>query len=219
MLFGMLEEAARRGSSRRALATGKSQITYGQLTDRARGLARELHGRGAGSGSRIFLNTDDPILFAIGFFAVQSLGSVVVTGRWHGRNGLPTGTVLAEQQADFVLAPRGTRSSTVLRIHSPDLPRVVADRNSAAGKQAGFRMRQVGPAVAERNDTEAVVCSRHQANLVHEAKELVRSLGLRPDDHVVCTLPIGQSPGLSVGLLASVCAQASLAACGSPHPP
>lgn len=195
MLFSMLEEAARRAASRVALATPATKLTYRQLGKSARDLARTLADAGVEPGTRVRIADDDPVHFAVGFFAVASLGAVNATG----------GCCSVDFTVPSAIALwRETRRGSRRREHGASVtgrsPRL-ADRS---------RLRRTGPVLAEPGHDTTPHAPRSQANLLQEAQSLMQAVKLTAADRVLCTLPVSHSPGLSVGLLASVAARASI---------
>jgi fatty-acyl-CoA synthase len=77
-LGGFLIEAARRDPSHDAIVTPDSRLTYGQLLDRARTLARGLVARGAGKGTRVALLLPNGPDWAAGYFGCGLIGAIPV---------------------------------------------------------------------------------------------------------------------------------------------
>jgi fatty-acyl-CoA synthase len=77
-LGGFLIEAARRDPSHDAIVTPDSRLTYGQLLDRARTLARGLVARGAGKGTRVALLLPNGPEWVVGYFGCGLIGAIPV---------------------------------------------------------------------------------------------------------------------------------------------
>lgn len=77
-LGGFLIEAARRDPSHDAIVTPDSRLTYGQLLDRARTLARGLVARGAGKGTRVALLLPNGPEWVAGYFGCGLIGAIPV---------------------------------------------------------------------------------------------------------------------------------------------
>ena len=77
-LGGFLTEAARRDPSHDAIVTPDSRLSYGQLLDRARTLARGLVARGAGKGTRVALLLPNGPEWAAAYFGCGLIGAIPV---------------------------------------------------------------------------------------------------------------------------------------------
>jgi non-ribosomal peptide synthetase component F len=77
-LGGFLTEATRRDPSHDAIVTPDSRLTYGQLLDRARTLARGLVAHGAGKGTRVALLLPNGPEWAAGYFGCGLIGAIPV---------------------------------------------------------------------------------------------------------------------------------------------
>ncbi len=217
MLFSMLQEAVRAGASRPAFVASHSRSSYRQIWKSTVGLAARLRECGVVPGSHVALLTDDAMEFATGIFAAASLGAVVVLGSVDSQSGNVGGRSITPD-VDFALVPRDAAPLVVRRECGASITSVpISCDEFVPARVRQPRLHQMGPFVAEcRGGSLAVV--RHQANLVHEAKGVVRAVGLDAEDRIVCTLPFEQSPGLCVGLLAAVRARAALAWCPCDSP-
>jgi len=77
-LAGFLTEVVRRDPSHDAIVTPDSRLTYGQLLDRARTLARGLVARGAGKGTRVALLLPNGPEWVVGYFGCGLIGAIPV---------------------------------------------------------------------------------------------------------------------------------------------
>jgi len=207
MLFSMLQEAVRVGAGRRALI-GRSTSSYRQVFGSASNLVRQLQRRGVGCGSHVAIDTDDPVEFAAAFFAAASCGAIVVDGA-SAQTGSSKSHGSGSQDSDFILEHGAARVRGEMA--PAKLPPRIAIRIARIGvtSSRSTRLRQMGAVLADSSDGSRAAIYRHQVNLSHEAKSLVRALEIDAKDKVLCTLELDRSPGLSVGLIAAIRARAA----------
>jgi acyl-CoA synthetase (AMP-forming)/AMP-acid ligase II len=83
----LLEEASRRHPTRDALIAGRVRLTWAELADGTRRLARHLEVEKIGPGDRVGLLLPNSAAFALGYLATQAMGAVttVLDVRLRGR--------------------------------------------------------------------------------------------------------------------------------------
>lgn len=218
MLWSTLEEAAQQGKGRIGSVARPCKLDYLSLSKLSREVSRALLALGVKPRMRLGCVTDDPTEFIAFFFAAASLDAVVTLGTDRFEQTGSAGPTTRRCATDMVLLPPGATAATRLRARRIGLPLVPLELGDPRTMPGPHRARgpHTGQIVTEA--TSAGTARRSQENLVHEAAALVHTLGLTPEDRILCGLPLGRSPGLSVGLLAGVRAKANLMFCPADDP-
>jgi long-chain acyl-CoA synthetase len=154
----LLEEASRRHPTRDALIAGRVRLTWAELADGTRRLARHLEVEKIGPGDRVGLLLPNSAAFALGYLATQAMGAVttVLDVRLRGRE-------LAKIIRDADLRLLVTHAELLPSIRgvleqAGDLPLWIVE---GAGED-GFERRLEGPAPPLpapriRDDDDAVI--------------------------------------------------------------
>jgi long-chain acyl-CoA synthetase len=96
-LAAILAETARRAPERTALIFGADRIAYGRLWEETKAYAGALRGLGVGRGDRVALLLPNVPDFPRAYFAVLSLGAIVV----------PVHALLKAEEIAYVLTDSG----------------------------------------------------------------------------------------------------------------
>ncbi|MFH1091491.1 MAG: long-chain-fatty-acid--CoA ligase [Pseudomonadota bacterium] len=103
LVHEILEAAAARLPEKKALIEGDRSLTYREVLAQVQALAAALEDRGVGSGDRVALLFPNCIEFCLAYFAVLSLGAVVV----------PLNNRLAPREFEYIINDSGAETLIV----------------------------------------------------------------------------------------------------------
>ena len=216
------ENAASRDPGRTALVCGAARHSYGELAERARGLASALHARGVKRGDRIALFIDNGVEFVVGMLAALQLGAVFMPVNpltKHDKlaymlddaraSALLTSSVLAPVWADALPSTSSVHSVFVQgdcevsdgRIQA--WPSFNAGMTLAALPERGTIDQDLAAIIYTSGSTgfpKGVMLTH--LNMVSAARSVSSYLGLRSDDVILCALPLAFDYGLYQVLMA-----------------
>jgi long-chain acyl-CoA synthetase len=218
-LTEMLTNVARHNSRRVAIVEGEKTLTYAELNDRIVSLSLHLHALGTRSGDRIALLLPNGADFVISYFAVVTLGAVVVplNDQYQYTELL---RFVTETQASVIIT--GSSSSElcqqVMRSYEGPCQLLVVE---AAAKNLGSGGSK---AISRPTDPDAPVMyqfssgstgrpkriSRTHRNLLFELDSLVQTLGISGEDRFIGVTPFSHVNGLVRSMMASMRAGATL---------
>ena len=218
----LLEERARLNPDRPALfseADGR-RYTYAQLDAAVNATAHMLAARGIVKGDVVSLLMPNSVEYIVAYFACFKLGALAG----------PINSLLKPQEMAYVLAnsetkallvhPEFRQSITGVRERLPGLRHVIEfDDIEKAG--AEFTREGDPPRVAVGSETEAIIiytsgtsgkpkgCLLTHGNLIANARQITRWLGLTEDDRLLMVMPLFHMNAVAVTTLAPLYAGAS----------
>jgi acyl-CoA synthetase (AMP-forming)/AMP-acid ligase II len=227
-----------RFGARPAVIDGETLLTYDELAEQSRGFGASLVASGIEPGDRVAIwafNSAEWIVAALGLFQV---GGVLVPVNTRFKGG-EAAEILSRSRAKALVTVTdflGTDYVQMLRdvdVELPDLATVVVAKGSAptgteswadfssraprvASAEVGRRPASVGPDdvsdilfTSGTTGTPKGVVQTH-ARTMRVATDWVEMTGLRADDRYLMVNPYFHMFGLKAGILASVCAGASM---------
>jgi long-chain acyl-CoA synthetase len=231
MLTAMLQNAVRRDPSKLAIVCGEERISYAGLAERVASAAAELRDLGAGPGDCVAAVLHNAPEFVVAFLATARLRAIFLPlNPSYTKDELSR--FVRDADAKIIIADGATIAAcTTLAESMGRKPAVVAvgDQKGAipltapSGSLAadGAPSRFSGPALylytSGSTDSYKRVCCT-QENLHYEALNFVETVGLTPDDTILCTIPLFHSYGIGNCLLDALYLGATLVILEQPSP-
>jgi len=222
-LAGLLDRCARDSAERPFLTVGDGQLGYGEFADQAWRLAAGLRELGIGRGDKVSLFVPNGLAFLLGMFAAARLGALFVPihAQFTAREAR---YILRHADASAVLVD-ADRLPLVREIMGdcPLLRHVIGAGTGRAGDVVALGDLLAGPTPAEvrepvgPEDPAAIlytsgttgqpkgVVLTHRGYLLN-AVAFAEHVGLRPDDVLLCVLPLAHLNAQRSSILpAAVC--------------
>jgi long-chain acyl-CoA synthetase len=218
----MLSTVARQHATRPAVIEGATSVTYAELARRIGSLALELHERGVRPRDRVALLLPNGLSFVESYFAVATLGAVVVPlNDQYQQNEL---RLFLRECAVSLLVTASDRESlcqeVLAGLERPcTLIRLDAHR-TVPGASDGI-LAALAPGIRPERDPVMIQFSsgstgrpkriaRTHANLLFELDSLVRTMGFSSEDRFLGVAPFSHVNGLMRSMLASLRVGAAL---------
>jgi len=213
-VLALLDAAAERGASRRAVADEDVAVDYRALAARVAATADALRGVGIGRGDRVAIVLPNSVAFVDAFFGVLASGAAALPLPANARSTELRRLLAETNAAAVVTAPDDDRTRAPIHL--------AADSHGVAVVAAPKATTKNASATAPTPDDPALVAfssgttarphlvTRSHANLWWEAENFARATGLGPDDVVLGVVPLSHAHGLGNAMLAALRAGASL---------
>ncbi len=218
-LFGI---ARHRGKKHPAIICGRKEVSFALLLKQVSYLADSLED-GLCHGSRVALLTHDSTLFCPAFLALIKLGCVVIP-----------------------LNPKYKSDEIRRYLKDASIQHVLCDRQLAVSHEEVFKETEIivtiinlpenplceytGRGSKLKSDFEALrqfssgstarpkLVSRSYSNLFSEAKNVVKTLGIKDKDKILCLVPLHHAYGLGTGLTPALFSGATIVFVGTLKP-
>jgi long-chain acyl-CoA synthetase len=222
----LLVAAARTWPDRPCIIAGDEHRSYSDLLDAAHRLAAGLHGLGVDEGDRVALVLHNSQEFVTSFFAVALLGGTVVPLDPRAKEA-ELRFYVTESGASVVIVERAAAAtvSRVARMATRDVLVVAAADRDITGTLALGALMAGGSSQHPDVPPEGSVCTyqyspgstgrpkgvpRTHRQVVAEARSVVQTIGIEPNDVVYGDIPLYHAYGLGCCLLAVVGSGAAL---------
>lgn len=219
MLAGLIEENAARFGPNEALIYGDDRLTHGELAERVGRLAGGLASTGVQPGDNVLVILPNVAEFVIGFFALARLGAAAVVldaqSKEHElsnalRDCRPTAAITDRQGGGACLALAEQLDVSVTVVSTDDTPSSAVSLHSLIERS--------DPLTSPLPEEDELLLyqyssgstgrpkrvGRTQGQLLAEARMVPRTLGLGPDDAVLCSIPLFHAYGLGDCMLTAM---------------
>ena len=219
MLAGLIEENAARFGPNEALIYGDDRLTHGELAERVGRLAGGLASTGVRPGDNVLVILPNVAEFVIGFFALARLGAAAVVldaqSKEHElsnalRDCRPTAAITDRQGGGACLALAEQLDVSVTVVSTDDTPSSAVSLHSLIERS--------DPLTSPLPEEDELLLyqyssgstgrpkrvGRTQGQLLAEARMVPRTLGLGPDDAVLCSIPLFHAYGLGDCMLTAM---------------
>jgi len=210
--------AARTNAERLAVVDGDRRVTYAELQRRIDAFADELHRRGIGCGDRVALMLVNSLEFVVAYFAVASLGAIVVPMNEHyQRDELLY--FLSEPDARLLVTSRAFAelADAVLCAYDGDCTAVfVEDGHDDAAADPNTLDATVDPELplmyqySSGTTGRPKRIARDHANVLFELDSLARTLRISNRDRFIGVAPFSHVNGMMRTMMACLYSGATL---------
>ena len=215
----MLTIVAAQNPGRAAIVEGEKTLTYAELNERVVSLSVNLYAMGTRRGDRVALLFPNGADFVISYFAVVSLGAIVVplNDQYQYTELL---RFVTETQASVIITGRSSSElcQQVIRSYEGSCQLLVVE---AHAKTLGLGVPKIVTGATAPDAPVMYQFSsgstgrpkrivRTHRNLLFELNSLVRTLGISAEDRFIGVTPFSHVNGLMRSMMASLCAGATL---------
>ena len=198
---------------------GEAQVTYGELAEAVRLYRNELYQMGIRNGDRVALYSANRAEFVYAYLSTVSLGAIII----------PVNNSLVDREVDYILKDAGAVlliTDTALDVSCPSIDIHDLDYRAQEGKA------DEAPAFPE-DLTEDDVCAlvytsgttgspkgamlTHR-NLVGNVEQFISRIVFKPEDKVLCVLPMFHCYGLTTVVNAGLYAHSTIVILRSKSP-
>lgn len=228
MLYDMLVATTKQHPNKIAIHAESGELSFSALLTQVNGFADDLLAQGIKPGAPVMLMLPNGPEFAVAVFASAKVGAIIAP-----LNTAVESTELAyylqDSQPQVLIGTQAlvARHHELIAKHVPDcqvvtrVPLTEADTSETGECATVVESDSITPDPVAPDGIVLYQYSsgstgkpkrvmRSHANLVHEANSYVATADVTPEDCILCVVPMFHAHGFGNGLLAAVCAGATL---------
>lgn len=198
---------------------GTASVTYGQLKEKVRIHRNELYRMGIRKGDRVALYCGNCAEFVYVYLSVVSLGAIII----------PVNNFLVDREVDYILKDSGTKllvTDTPLEVSAPSIDILELDRKAETGEADEA---PEFPEDISEDDVCALVYTSGTTgspkgamlthrNLVGNVEQFTSRIIFKPEDKVLCVLPMFHCYGLTTVVNGSLFSHSTMVILRSKNP-